>query len=101
GDLLPTRLVPPGAGATERAEEVLHVPRPPHCPDDQRHEEDRRAEADEEVLPPGKAGVEWFGVDHDALFLQQAPKRVGVCERWNLRAETRCRFGLAVAHGPG
>src|SRR5207253_6676269 len=79
GDLLPARLVAPGARAAEGAKQVLHVPCPSRGPDDQRYEQDRRAEADEEVLPPGETLIERFRIDHDSLVLQQLSERVGVC----------------------
>src|SRR5439155_8990781 len=64
---------------------------------EQQYEEDRRPEAEQEILPPGRAGIERLRVDDDAVLLQQRRQGVGVCERRYLRLEARRRLRLPVA----
>ena len=52
------RLVSACARAAERAENVLHVPGSAHQPEQQEEEEDGRPEAEQQVLPPRRSGVE-------------------------------------------
>src|SRR5438552_2986652 len=72
GDLVARGLIPPRARAAKRAQDVLDVACPPHQPEQQDDEHDRRPEAEQEVLPPRRPGVERLRVDDDAFLLEQA-----------------------------
>ncbi len=85
-------------GASERAERVLHIPRPTEQPEEQRDEEDCRAEAEEQRLPPGCPGVERLGVDRDVVLLQHLGELVGVGKGGDLGPEPRRRLRVLVAH---
>ena len=82
--------------AAERSQDVLDVSGSPHQPEEQEHEENRRAEPEQQVLPPGASGVERLGVDDDALLLKQLRQGVVVGERGNLGAELRRRLVRGV-----
>src|SRR5262249_11286191 len=79
----------------ELAEHVLDVAGSAHEQHQQRDEEDRRAEPEQEGLPPGDTGVERLRVDDDALLLQQVRELVLVGEGGALRLELR-RLPLVV-----
>src|SRR5205085_5234767 len=66
-DAIAGGLVPPRPGAAEIAQDVLHVPGAPHQPEEQKDEQDRRAEAEQQVLPPRHSRVEWLRDDDDTL----------------------------------
>jgi hypothetical protein len=83
------RLVALRARAPEGAEDVLDIARAPHQPEEQPDEEDRRAEAQQQGLPPGRAAVEGLCVDDDAVLLEQGRQGVVVREGWNLGPEAR------------
>ena len=57
--------------AAERAENVLDVAGPPHQPEEQEDEEESRPEAEQQVLPPGRSGIQRLGVDDHVLLLEQ------------------------------
>ena len=67
-DLVAGRLIPARPRTAEGAEDVLNVPGTPHEPEQQDEEEDRRAESEQQVLPPRRSGVQRLGV-HDHAFL--------------------------------
>ena len=71
GDSVAGRLIPARTRAAERAQHVLDVACTPHQPEEQEDEQDRRAEAEQQVLPPGRARVERLRVDDDAFLLKQ------------------------------
>ena len=70
------RLVAARARAAERAEHVLHVARPgASARRAARRNRQRRPEAEQQVLPPRRPGIERLRVDDDALLaLQQAAR---------------------------
>ncbi len=71
-DAIAGRLVPTRAGAAERPEDVLNVPGTPHQPKEQDEKEDRRTEAEQQVLPPRRSSVERLGVHDHLLPLKEA-----------------------------
>src|SRR5205814_6691934 len=101
GDLVAAGLVLARARAAELAEHALHARTAPHREIDQADEENRRTEADEEVLPPRRTGVERLRVDDDALLLEQGRERVRVRERRDLRLELLRLLRARVALGKG
>jgi hypothetical protein len=93
----PLRIGPPRPRAAERAQTAEAAPgrRPPAEQDEQADEQKRRAEAEQQLDPKGRAGAP--GVDLDALGLQEA-RQLGVTpERRHLRGEVRGRCRLRVA----
>ena len=85
-------------GASERAERVLHIPGATEQPEEQADEQDRRAEAEEQRLPPGRPGVERLGVDRDVVLLQHLGELVGVRKGGDLGPEPRRRLRVLVRH---
>ena len=96
-DTIARGLVAASSRAAERTEHVLHVAGPPHQPEQQADEEDRRSETEQQVLPPGRAGVERHRVLDNALALEKLRERVRVCESGDLGREARGRLRAAVA----
>ncbi len=98
GDPVAGRLVQARLRATELAEDALHAPGPSDREEDQRDEQDGRAEAEEQVLPPGSAGIERHGVDDHLLALQEPRERVrvGKGRDLGLEAHRRLRAGVAL-----
>src|SRR5690242_15212035 len=80
-DLVTRRLIALGARAAERTQHVLDVACAAIEPEQQEHEEDRRAESEEEVLPPGCACVEGLRVYRHMPVLQEVrePRCVRKC----------------------
>ena len=103
-DLVATRLVTTCARAAERAENVLHVACAAHDPEEEKDEEDRRPEAEEQVLPPRRSAVERLRIHDDALLLQQPRQCVVVGKGRDLRPEAqrrlRPRVPLFLREGP-
>ena len=93
-DAVASRLVSACTRAAERSQNVLNVSCSPHQPEQQEDEQDRRAEAEQQVLPPGSARIEGLGVDDDTFLLEQPGQSVVVGERRDLGAEPcrRLRF---------
>src|SRR4029453_1557497 len=87
-DLVTGRLVATGTRPSERAERVLHVARPAEQPEQKDDEQDRRAETEEQRLPPRRPPVERLRVDGDVVLLQQLGELIGVGERGDLRSES-------------
>ena len=82
----PRGLVAARARAPEGAEHALHVARAAQHPEEEPEKQERRAEADEQVLPPGRARGERLGVDDHAA-----------CDR--ARVESACvlaKAGISV-----
>jgi hypothetical protein len=91
-DAVAGRLIPAGARASERAENVLNVPRAAHQPEQEEDEEDRRPEPEQKALPPGRARVQRLSVHGHLVLLQHPRQRVRVRERRNLRLEAGRRL---------
>ncbi len=90
-------LVATCARAAERAEHPLDVPGAAHQQNEQPDEQDRRPEADEQVLPPGDAAGERLRVHDDLLLLEQVRQRLRVGERGDLGLEVGRGLGALVA----
>jgi hypothetical protein len=97
-DLVARRLVATGARPSERAERVAYIARPAEQPEQQHDEEDRRAEAEQQRLPPRGARLERLRVDRDVVLLEQLGELVRVGERGNLRPEPRRRLRVLERH---
>src|SRR5438552_3750610 len=82
-DAVAGRLVPACTRAAERAEDVLHVARSPHQPEEQQDEEDRRPEAEQQVLPPRRCRVQRLGIHGHTLPLEQLREGVVIGEGRN------------------
>ncbi len=100
-DLVTARLVLARARAAERAECALHASRASNHEVDEADEEERRAEADEQALPPWRAGVQRLRVDDDVLPLEQQREGVRVRERGDLRLEELRLLRACITLGDG
>ena len=98
GDGVAGRLVAARARSAELSEDVLCVPRSSHQPDEQKHEQDRRPEAEQQTLPPRRATIEWLCVDHHGLSLEQRGELVVVRECGDLGLEPRRRLLVFELH---
>src|SRR5205085_12278372 len=97
GDPRLGRLVAARPRPAERAQHPLGVPGAAHEPEEEEEEEKRRPEAEEQVLPPWRAGVERLGVDDDAVLDEELRERVRVREGRDFGPEAAGLRRLAVA----
>src|SRR5262249_55718715 len=65
--------------------------------EEQEDEEDRRSEAEQQALPPGRARVERLRIDGDLVVLEELRERVRVGEGRDLRPEEVGRLRAVVA----
>src|SRR5438093_9649443 len=84
------------AGAAERTQNVLDVSCSSHQPEQEEHEENRRPEPEQQVLPPRASRVQRLGVHDHALLLEQLRQSVVVCERRDLGTKPRRRLASRV-----